>query len=298
MAKVHQPTIERVRHVQLAAQLIARTGVNSWGAKPTTEQAFMEAVLSNVCEGLPFDVSTMYQVIVEQQPSHFGDMQGCMDHWCHATEGTIAAIDHSRINPFPPDDPAAWLEQLRTWHRQILGHRPELCPGEWKSKTVVIMDQGVALPTVPNDSVTSTLRAGHTLLAAEPNGWVRGCMCEYLVTAVHPFHDGNGRVSRIAGNQHTERRRILKAVHFPRYIDGLNDIRKSATADTWVRVLAQEQRQSQHMDGHTLPWVIRRWARAEWIEDHWQYADEPNYDVYDFRNYRGGSGPIEPLLGW
>ena len=74
--------------------------------------------------------------------------------------------------------------------------RPEIGPGEFKA---LANRAGNAEFVVPH-LVRGTLVEGSKLLSTVPAGTARAVMAMFLVSEVHPFTDGNGRLARLVMN--------------------------------------------------------------------------------------------------
>jgi Fic family protein len=112
---------------------------------------------------------------------------------------------------------------------------------------------------VQPDLVEGTLRRGHELLASLPDPFQRAVFVMFLVTEVHPFDDGNGRVARIMMNAElvaAERRRIVIPTVFRNdYVSALKAVTHNRAPEALIRSLAFAQRYTQAVD-------FAEWDRA------------------------------------
>jgi hypothetical protein len=111
-----------------------------------------------------------------------------------------AAVASRRPMPRGTPDPVALEARLRFIHARIVGHRPELAPGQLK--IINNMVQGTPhFPRTQPGRVAGTLRAwfGERESLVPPGPW-RASFLMMLMADIHPFFDGNGRVQRFLVN--------------------------------------------------------------------------------------------------
>lgn len=95
-----------------------------------------------------------------------------------------------------PGDAEEFIDYLRRRHAEILRGRPTLQPGEFKTAA----NRAGRYEFVRPEYVRGTLRAGYEHIAALNGGWARALMMMFVVSEVHPFTDGNGRLARVMMN--------------------------------------------------------------------------------------------------
>jgi Fic/DOC family len=88
------------------------------------------------------------------------------------------------------------LTQLRERHADQMQARPEVGSGEYKVQANRAGNTAFVAPRL----VRGTLVEGPRLLPTVPPGTGRALMAMFLVTEVHPFIDGNGRLARLVMN--------------------------------------------------------------------------------------------------
>jgi hypothetical protein len=159
-------------------------------ADPERIFAFFEAYFSNWIEGTVFEVGEAEEIVFEghvppQRPADAHDVQG-----------TFAAITDTRLRASVPSNPGELEEYLRNAHRQVMTGRPEGGPGEYKERA----NRAGSTHFVAPEEVRGTLREGLRTMHTLPTGVARAIFAMFLVTEVHPFTDGNGRVARLLMN--------------------------------------------------------------------------------------------------
>lgn len=152
--------------------------------------AFLESYFSNFIEGTEFDVQDARGFVLEgkpvtERPKDSHDIIGVFRQalnpgWANQTLGA--------------GEPA--LNQLRDRHADQMKERPEVSPGEFKAQSNRAGNTEFVTPRF----VRGTLVEGSKLLPAVPPGTARALLTMFLVSEVHPFTDGNGRLARLVMN--------------------------------------------------------------------------------------------------
>ena len=179
---------------QFAAQLRS-TALQQAPAVALSEQAqinlaFLESYFSNFIEGTEFEVQEARGFVLQGQPvlvrpqdSHdiLGVFHQARDKgWANQTLATGEAV----------------LTQLRKRHAHQMRERPEVSPGEFKDKPNRAGNTEFVAPAL----VRGTLVQGSLMLPTVPAGMPRALLAMFMVTEVHPFADGNGRLARLVMN--------------------------------------------------------------------------------------------------
>ena len=145
-----------------------------------------------------------------------------------------------------------FIELLRDWHRIILGGRPDKRPGEFK----LYPNQAGNTVFVPPDLVEGTLRRGYDILESLNTPTQRGTFAAFLVAEVHPFDDGNGRLTRAAMNAEyvagDEQRAVIPTISRNDYLRALRRLSRQDRPDLFVTFLDRVRRWTSRMDWSTL----------------------------------------------
>lgn len=152
--------------------------------------AFLESYFSNFIEGTKFAVEEAVEIALEgriprARPKDAHDILGVL---------RLAHGLHSRRATLPPG--AEIVPLLEQAHADMLRARPDVEPGKIKLDA----NQAGTTVFVRPELVRGTLIAASTRLTDVPEGLARGILALFIVAEVHPFNDGNGRLSRLALN--------------------------------------------------------------------------------------------------
>jgi hypothetical protein len=226
------------------------------GSEPSRSNfAFLEAYFSNYVEGTEFEIEEARDIalegrIVEKRPKDSHDVLGVF-RLAHQSPG------RDTIPPFGADFPA----ELARRHGQMLEKRPESNPGEFK------LERNRAGGTwfVDPHMVRGTLIEGSLLAQSIPDGLARAIYYSFIVTEVHPFNDGNGRISRLVMNAElsrmSEARIIIPTLLHEEYVDCLRQLSRQNIPDGLIRVLSLMQQWTvtfDYADANSLIEAVKR----------------------------------------
>ena len=127
-----------------------------------------------------------------------------------------------------PQSAESLLDLLRQRHRTIMEGRPEIGPGEFKHR---VNQFGTMVFVAPED-VPGTLAEGYRIYHRLTEPLHRAIFMMFLVSEVHPFADGNGRVARIMMNAELaaaqQVRIIIPIVYRSNYLSALRALSGNA----------------------------------------------------------------------
>jgi hypothetical protein len=134
--------------------------------------------------------------------------------------------------------------------------RPEASPGEFKVKTNRAGNTEFVAPRL----VRGTLVEGSRILASIPPGTARALMVMFLVTEVHPFNDGNGRLARLVMNAELSVvdacRIIIPTLFREEYVDCLRVLTRQGNPTPFVEAMQKIQGWTAAFDYEDLDAVI------------------------------------------
>ena len=155
------------------------------------ELPFYEAYFSNYIEGTEFTIEEAREIIETQTPPARRAADG------HDILGTHrCVVDPIGRATTTDDDPEAVIELARSRHRTLMVGRPDIGPGQFKDRR----NRAGATEFVDPDLVYGTLLEGLRLTSQVPPGLCRAVYVMSVISEVHPFTDGNGRVGRLMMN--------------------------------------------------------------------------------------------------
>lgn len=210
------------------------------------ELPFFEAYFSNFIEGTEFTVDEAHEIVDS------GAVPGERPADGHDVLGTYRLLaDEERLRR-RPSTAAELIEQLREWHAEIMGGRPEAGPGRFKQRQ---NRAGGTVFVVP-DLVEGTLLAAWDRAHRLHTPLQRAIFWLYTISEVHPFEDGNGRLARavmsaelVAGG---DVRVIVPTVSRDDYLNGLRLLSRQDRPEQLMAVIDQLHRFTDRLDLSTV----------------------------------------------
>jgi hypothetical protein len=167
----------------------------------------------------------------------------------------------------PPIAGEEFLQGLETWHAEMLHMRPEANPGRIKSQA----NYAGTTEFVQPSHVRGTLEEGSRILLSIPEGYARAVFYAFLISEIHPFDDGNGRLSRLVMNAELSRvglhRIIIPTLFHPQYIDCVRLLTRDNQPAEYVRSLAKMARWCAQFNYADLDQLIAALRRTNALEE-------------------------------
>jgi len=117
--------------------------------------------------------------------------------------------------------------------------RPKANPGKLKLEVNYAGTTKFVDPT----HVRGTVAEGSKLARSVPEGLARAIYYAFLISEIHPFDDGNGRLSRLVMNAELTRagvsRIIIPTLYHPQYVDCARALTRAQTPEGFVHSLAK-----------------------------------------------------------
>ena len=148
-----------------------------------------------------------------------------------------------------PSTPGEFRQLLTRRHAFLMHNRPDKRPGKWKEK---LNQAGNVIFAAP-ETVNGTLTQGFERYLDLPSGFARAVFMHFVITQVHPFDDGNGRLARLFLSAEfvsaDESKIIIPNVKRDDYISGLRLANREEDFRTLLKVMTQLYRYTA-----ALPW--------------------------------------------
>lgn len=211
--------------------------------------AFFDAYFSNFIEGTEFEVEEAREIVFEQKIPTTRPLDA------HDVLGTFAVVgQRSTMRQSVRDDRKLddFVTRLLTIHARIMEQRKDKRPGKFKIERNRVGDTRFVEP----EMVLGTLKYGYEMTRALSTPFQRAVAIMFVLSEVHPFDDGNGRVARafmnaelIAGG---EARMIIPTVYRDDYLTGLRTLSRGGEPRALIKVLDFAQRWVAAIDWSSL----------------------------------------------
>jgi hypothetical protein len=252
---------------------------NDGAVKQST--AFIEAYFSNFIEGTEFTPKEAQRIVYEGVAPANRPADG------HDILATYRLLTDERALKAVPPNYEAFENMLRARHALLMAARPEKQPG--KFKTTVNSVGGVQM--VDPDLMIGTLKIGYDLLQGLTEPFARGLFLHCLIAEVHPFDDGNGRMSRLhftaellrADQAHV----IIPTVFREDYIGGMRVLTRRGDPAPITRATLRAQETGAAIQMPTADEAIEAWAKVNAFMKPGSNARLEKYDPATEIDWRG-----------
>ena len=164
--------------------------------------AFFESYFSNYIEGTVFELKEARQIILTDTPLPARNEDS------HDVLGTYKLVSNRREMAICPASPDELLHILRHRHKLLLAARADKKPGEFKDKN----NRAGNTEFVDHTLVTGTLKKGFEWFSLLQHPFAKSAYIMFLISEVHPFLDGNGRVARVMMNAELSSKSLSKII--------------------------------------------------------------------------------------
>lgn len=193
--------------------------------------AFFESYFSNYIEGTIFELDDAKKIIATQTPIPARDEDS------HDVLGTYQLVsNHAEMN-ITPSSPEELLQILLFRHKILLSARQNKNPGQFKNKN----NRAGQSHFVDLNLVRGTLMKGFEFCPALTHPFAKAIYIMFVVSEVHPFLDGNGRIARVMMNaelvKENQSKIIIPTVFRDDYMGALKKLTKQSDARTFIRMM-------------------------------------------------------------
>lgn len=193
--------------------------------------AFFESYFSNYIEGTEFEIEDAWRIIETGQPMPARNADS------HDVLGTFQIVASRREMQRVPSNGEEFLDILQERHRLMMAARPEKDPGMFKMQNNHAGDSHFVDYTL----VRGTLKKGYEYYQALEHPFARALFMLFMTSEVHPFNDGNGRISRIMMNAemvHADQAKvIIPTVFRDDYLNALRRLTRKGDPSVLIRAM-------------------------------------------------------------
>ena len=227
--------------------------------------AFFESYFSNYIEGTEFELADAYRIVETGLPMPARNADS------HDVLGTFQIVASRREMRRTPQTADELIEILQDRHRILMAARPDRNPGLFKMQNNHAGDSHFVDCTL----VRGTLMKGFEYYQALEQPFARALFILFLVSEVHPFADGNGRMSRIMMNAemvHADQAKIIIPTVFREdYLNGLRRLTRKGDPSVFIRSISRVREFSANIVGEDFD------ATRQYLESTNAFKDSDEY---------------------
>ena len=222
--------------------------------------AFLESYFSNFIEGTEFEIEEARQIVLEGKISEMRPKDS------HDIIGVFNQIIDPGWRLQTLTSSAGVLNQLLARHSHMMNNRPEVRPGEFK----LLANRAGNTSFVQPRLVKGTFLAGAKRLNEVEPGLARALYAMLLVSEIHPFDDGNGRIARLIMNaelsQENQCRIIIPTLYRDVYLDCLRVLTREGNPQSFIKALTFIQKWTSQFEYKNLDDVIATMEKSNAFE--------------------------------
>lgn len=224
--------------------------------------AFFEAYFSNYIEGTIFGLEEAKQIVETETALPARDEDS------HDILGTYKLVSSREEMKTTPSNPEELLAILLYRHKLLLSARISKNPGEFKNKN----NRAGETWFVDHTLVKGTLIKGFDFYQALADPFAKAAYMMFLVSEVHPFIDGNGRIARVMMNAELVKacqcKIIIPAVYRDDYMGALRRLTRQQDPDAYIRMLQRAQEFSETITGDDMNDMEQRLKESNAFKEH------------------------------
>jgi len=197
--------------------------------------AFFEAYFSNYIEGTIFEIEEAKSIIQTETPIPNRDEDS------HDILGTYKLVSNQKEMSLTPSNPDELLKIVQYRHQILLGARTSKKPGQFKDKN----NRAGETHFVDHTLVRGTLIKGFDYYQALKEPFAKAAYIMFMISEIHPFLDGNGRIARVMMNAELvkakQTRIIIPTVYRDDYLGALRRLTRNDDPAVYIRMLQRAQ---------------------------------------------------------
>lgn len=227
--------------------------------------AFFESYFSNYIEGTEFEIEDAYRIIETGQPMLARNADS------HDVLGTFQIVASRREMRRTPSTANELIEILQDRHRIMMAARPDRNPGKFKMQNNHAGDSHFVDYTL----VRGTLIKGFDFYKALTSPFAKALFILFMISEIHPFKDGNGRISRIMMNAelvHADQSKIIIPTVFREdYLNGLRRLTRKGDPSVIIRAMSRVRLFSAKIIGENFDETRRYLEGTNAFKDGYEY---------------------------
>jgi Fic family protein len=205
--------------------------------------AFFESYFSNYIEGTVFEVDEAKKIIDSNKPLPARNEDS---HDVLGTYRLVSNKDEMSVTPAKSDD---LLQIISYRHKILMEARPEKNPGLLKDRN----NFAGSTSFVDFNLVRGTLLQSFDFFQALDHPFAKAAFIMFVLSEVHPFLDGNGRIARIMMNAELvkagQSKIIIPSVYRDDYLGALRKLTRQSDPKPYIAMLQRVNEFSENIFG-------------------------------------------------
>lgn len=197
--------------------------------------AFFEAYFSNYIEGTEFEIEEAKKIIDSDTPLLARNEDS------HDILGTYKIVSNQLEMKVVPQNADELLDILKYRHQILMQARKDKNPGQFKD----INNRAGNTFFVDHQLVNGTLIQGFSFYNALVHPFAKAIFMMFMISEIHPFLDGNGRIARIMMNAELANKNatkiIIPTVFREDYMGALRKLTRQSEPETYIKMMLRAQ---------------------------------------------------------
>ena len=193
--------------------------------------AFFESYFSNYIEGTVFEIDEAKKIIQTNKP-----LSSRKDD-SHDVLGTYQIVSNKKEMQITPSTPEELVNIISYRHSILLSARKDKNPGLFKDKN----NFAGSTAFVDFNLVRGTLIQSFDFYKTLDHPFAKAAYIMFVMSEVHPFLDGNGRIARVMMNaelvKEGQSKIIIPTVYREDYMGALKKFTKQRTCESYIKML-------------------------------------------------------------
>ncbi len=224
--------------------------------------AFFESYFSNYIEGTIFEIADAKKIIATQTP------MPARDEDSHDVLGTYQLVSNQVEMKVTPKSPEELLHILLYRHQVLLHTRHHKNPGVFKDQN----NRAGNSHFVDFNLVRGTLAKGFEFCPNITHPFAKAIYMMFLISEVHPFMDGNGRIARIMMNAELVKEKqskiIIPNVFRDDYMGALKKLTKQSDVSTFIKMMERAREFSKNIYDEDMDQMEKYLEDCEAFKEH------------------------------
>lgn len=208
--------------------------------------SFFESYFSNYIEGTVFEIDEAKKIIQSNKPLPARNEDS------HDVLGTYQIVSNKKEMQITPSTPEEFLKIILFRHSILLSSRKDKNPGLFKNKN----NFAGSTAFVDFNLVTGTLIRSFDFYRILDHPFAKAAYIMFVLSEVHPFLDGNGRIARVMMNAELvnegQSKIIIPTVFREDYMGALKKLTKQSKCETYIKMLQRAHEFSANVYGEKM----------------------------------------------